>query len=98
MKISFDTKEDSAEDIKKIVKMLQAWLEGHTNAPLDMFSSQSSDGSPSPAVSEGLFNIFGDNKEKTDSTASQSSASQPSIIDLDKKDSYDDEIPPVVPY
>lgn len=98
MKISFDTKEDSAEDIKKIVKMLQVWLEGHANAPLDMFGSPSADSSASPAVNGGFFNIFNDNKEKIGSTSDQPDASQPSIIDLDKNNRYDEDIPPVVPY
>ena len=89
MKISIDTKEDSAEDIKRVVRMLQAWVEGHTNAPLDMFGSGSPDGSQAVA-NPGLFNIFNDDKKTDDPTEAK-------IIDLDRRDDPED-IPPVITY
>ena len=85
MKITIDTKEDSHEDIKKVVKMLQALLEGHTNAPMDLFSDNSS-GSDSDS-SGGLFNLFDDDK-KDDSGDSTSS----------DYGSDDDETPRVITY
>ena len=47
MKISIDTKEDSHDEIRKVVAMLQAWVDGHTNAQgssggiMDMFNEPS---------------------------------------------------------
>ena len=72
MKISIDTKEDSHDEIRKVVAMLQAWVNGHSNVPppsennagglMDMFndipSSPSSAGPISPAKSPDKgFNI-----------------------------------------
>lgn len=96
MKISLDTKEDSAEDIHKIVRMLQAWLEGHVNAPADMFGNPS----PGPASSStspegGLFNMFGDSSSSPSSGSAQNPES--SLADL-KKDTDNDEIPEIIPY
>lgn len=93
MKISLDTKEDSAEDIHKIVRMLQAWLEGHVNAPADIFGNSSSGPASSSASSEGgLFNMFSD-------SSSPDSAQNPesSLAGL-KKDTDNDEIPEIIPY
>ncbi|MCX6707047.1 MAG: hypothetical protein NT001_02805, partial [Candidatus Woesearchaeota archaeon] len=96
MKISLDTKEDSTEDIHKVVRMLQAWLEGHSNAPSDMFSSpspgQGSQASPSPSnSSEGaFFNMFGDSGSSNAETPSGS------VIGI-KKDTDNDEIPEIIP-
>ena len=89
MKISIDTKEDSAEDIKRVVRMLQAWVEGHINAPLDMFGSGSPDSSQ-PAANPGLFNIFNDDKKTDD-------LNEAIIMDLDRRDDPED-IPPVITY
>ena len=55
MKISIDTKEDSPEDIRKLVRMLLALLGD---------SSNYAEKSP-PASSEGLFDMFGDPQAST---------------------------------
>jgi hypothetical protein len=103
MKISLDTKEDSTEDIHKVVKMLQAWLEGHhsSNSHVDIFGNssqpQSSQASPAsvPSSSEdSFFNMFADSGSSPSSISSADRES--SIIDL-KKDK-DDEIPEIIPY
>ena len=47
MKISIDTKEDSHDEIRKVVAMLKAWVDGHTNEQessggiMDMFNEPS---------------------------------------------------------
>lgn len=70
MKITIDTKEDSHEDIKRVVRMLEALLEGHVSAPMDMFGS----GSSSPSAQQGpgadLFSIFDDKKDAGSSPSS----------------------------
>ncbi|MBI2144364.1 hypothetical protein HYU17_04415 [Candidatus Woesearchaeota archaeon] len=55
MKISIDTKEDSPEDIRKLVRMLLALLGD---------SSNYAEKSP-PASGEGLFDMFGDPQAST---------------------------------
>ncbi len=104
MKISIDTKEDSHEEIRKVVKMLHAWLESHSSdsggSPhSNIFDSgspglgESSESSQQDSSQGGLFNLFND-------SSSESSASQPSsgahevedVLDLDKKEGSDPKI------
>ena len=91
MKISIDTKEDSADDLKKVVKMLEALLEGHVAAPFNMFGdlSPSSGSSNGSAQSPGadLFSIFDDKDAQN---------SQSSVIKSDDK--KDDDVPEIIPY
>ena len=56
MKITIDTKEDSAEDIKKVIKMLSSLIgeeykSGDENKEI-------------PEVSEGVFNMFDSSAEE----------------------------------
>lgn len=90
MKITIDTKEDSADDLKKVVKMLEALLEGHVAAPFNMFgdlnpSSGSSSTGSTQSPGADLFSIFGD-----DSKAKE--AEQP------KAEIKDDDVPEMIPY
>ncbi|MBD3163745.1 hypothetical protein GF323_00935 [Candidatus Woesearchaeota archaeon] len=56
MKITIDTKEDSHDEIRKVIRLLQNMVSQAGNR--DMFSSVSDqDSSPEPS----LFNMFGDN-------------------------------------
>jgi len=58
MKITIDTKEDSAEDIKKVIKMLSSFI-GEDYKKEDK----------TPEVSEGMFNMFdssGEEKKEED--------------------------------
>lgn len=99
MKISIDTKEDSADDIKKIVKMLQAWLEGHSGSYVNIFDSGSavsgqSSSDSQPDIAPGLFNIFGD----SNSESSGSEVAPGSVLDFGS-DKYDpDDSPKIITY
>ena len=105
MKITIDTKEDSHDEIRKVVKMLQAWADSHTEnrSYTNIFESGSSgpDSSPSQAnsgsqdsdsSSEGLFNIFGD-------SSSGSSDNNDSVVeDVLNSDQQDDDSPEIITY
>ena len=57
MKITIDTKEDSKEEIKKVIAMLQAMVDGQVRvAPVDIFGDSSS----SPSSSPSKMDIFSD--------------------------------------
>ncbi|MBS3133406.1 hypothetical protein J4470_04795 [Candidatus Woesearchaeota archaeon] len=58
MKITIDTKEDSHDEIRKIVNMLNSLIE----ANLAEQSEQSSE--PQPIVGEGIFGMFSGNREE----------------------------------
>jgi len=85
MKITIDTKEDSPDDIRRVLKMLEAWVGGQTNAPMDIFSSGSSGDS---GASGGLFNLFNDDKK-------DSPGSSTMIPEEPKKD---DDVPQIIAY
>ncbi|MCX8146876.1 MAG: hypothetical protein N3D84_00195 [Candidatus Woesearchaeota archaeon] len=80
MIITIDTRQDSADDIRRVVKMLQAWLEGHSDsavaAPFNLFSDDKSQ-QQSQGFPAGLFNIFGDDNSPNQ-TSSQTSQGTPS--------------------
>ncbi|MFO8015983.1 MAG: hypothetical protein R6U32_02675 [Candidatus Woesearchaeota archaeon] len=57
MKITIDTKEDSHEEIRKVLKMLEAWIEGHTNAPASGGEQGSDSGVSGPMDIFGMVNI-----------------------------------------
>jgi len=52
MKITIDTKEDSVEDIKKVIKMLSSLI------------GEDKKEDESPEVSEGVFNMFDSSAEE----------------------------------
>jgi len=79
MKISIDTKEDTHEDIKKVIKMLQH-IVGDTQ---EIFINQSTDSN----VTSPMANIFGDtssssSSQETQVTQETSSSSSDSTEDL----------------
>ncbi|PIN86647.1 hypothetical protein COV19_03995 [Candidatus Woesearchaeota archaeon CG10_big_fil_rev_8_21_14_0_10_44_13] len=94
MKITIDTKEDSLDEIKRVVKMLEAWTEGHTNAPFSMFGDMGSGSGSSPSSSSGsdsgsggdIFSLFGDK-------SSENKESSPTIAE-----NKEEEMPEIVPY
>lgn len=92
MKITIDTKEDSHEDIKKVVRMLEALLEGHIAAPMGMFGSpdiagsSGSDGSSTSSPGTDLFSLFDSGKAGDSGTA------------IKTDENKDDDIPELVPY
>ena len=65
MKITIDTKEDSSEDIRKVIAMLNSFVSGHSDVkPMDLFGSAEEPGTES-GESGSLFNLF-ENKEGED--------------------------------
>jgi hypothetical protein len=94
MKLTIDTKEDSHEDIKKVIKMLQHLVGEHsyTNSPnifedTDSFGGGSSEESSSGSEPTNAFvNMFG-------------SASEPKEEPMDEpEEEAKEEVPEVVPY
>jgi len=90
MKITIDTKEDSHQEIRKIIRMLSSLVGENpvTNAP-DMFGDDESpevpSGTPSPPT--GAFaNMFGGEAEEPKSETSE------------PDDDSDDDVPPVMEY
>ncbi|MCK5789066.1 MAG: hypothetical protein KAH32_08700, partial [Chlamydiia bacterium] len=61
MKITIDTKEESKEEIKKLISFLQKLIDE------DSYSSYSSE---SPEPTAGAFNMFSDNSQDTSSSSS----------------------------
>ena len=80
MKITIDTKEDSPEEIKKVVAMLSHLIENQSSQPRNIFE----DTSPSLPSTEpqqeaqpaNLFNMFGDTSSSSTET-SESTESEP---------------------
>lgn len=65
MKITIDTKEDSSEDIRKVIAMLNSFVGEHSDVkPMDLFGS-AEEPSTEPSESGSLFNLF-ENKEDGD--------------------------------
>jgi len=84
MKITIDTKEDSHEDLKKVIRMLQHLVgdDAYTNSP-NIFEETSS--TPTEATNA-FVNMFGE------SQSSSAAEEKPKI-----KKSYDD-VPQIIPY
>ena len=55
MKITIDTKEDSPEEIRKLISLLSSLAGGHSNVK-NIFEEPASE----PVAAPGLFNIFDD--------------------------------------
>lgn len=93
MKISIDTKEDSPEEIRKLIRMLMA-----------LVGDSSSYGEKTPPASgEGLFDMFGDPQASTSEQqqlgTGGSDGSGTDVNDfIDKSASDGDEDVKVVPY
>ena len=61
MKISIDTKEDSIDDIKRLIDMLRSFVEKNSQSEFtDMFASSSTQETSQSNDSGGLFNLFND--------------------------------------
>lgn len=64
MKIAIDTKEDSHEDIRRVIKMLQNLV----GDPQEVFTNQAADAEPNNQESGAPFNsIFGDSSPSQES-------------------------------
>lgn len=110
MKITIDTKEDSHEEIRKVIRMLTHLVgeQPETNAPRNIFedsnsfgqeqynSSEPSQSSSSPG---GLFSMFG----SASSPSTQSIPSDPSSLAEQSSTEEEpaeksDDVPEVIPY
>ncbi|MBW3003949.1 hypothetical protein KY328_01755 [Candidatus Woesearchaeota archaeon] len=62
MKISIDTKEDSLEDIKRLINMLQNFVEHrqHSNTGFNDMFGNSNQSKTHETNTGGLFSMFGD--------------------------------------
>ena len=72
MKITIDTKEDSSEDIRKVIALLSKMVEGDSGEHSNIFgesSSESSETSSSESSGANAFaNMFGNNNSMDDGT------------------------------
>ena len=95
MKIEIDTKHDSPEEIKKVIKMLQHLVSEHsyTNQP-NIFDDSSPSVEPPTESTNAFVNMFGDTQTKKQEESTDDPKEEP--MNEEKKD--DDEIPEVVPY
>ena len=85
MQITIDTKEDSHEDIRKVIRMLQHMVgeEAYSNAPKNLFEDNSSFGQTSEQ-SGGIFgNIFnsGAQPETTEQKTPEKEEEIPEIVE-----------------
>jgi hypothetical protein len=94
MKITIDTKEDSHEEIRKVIGMLQKLVgEAQTNGGLFSGSPSSE---PSPASSGGFMNMFGDNSSPSEPSSEPPADS--STLLQDNSEEEQDEPPEIIPY
>ena len=113
MKITIDTKEDSHDEIKKVIKLLETMVEASsiqspTSTNLDIFGTSDSpsedttspDSSPS-ASSGGMFDMFGSSsKEPTESMTLDESSdkSDEDSTDTSSVEEIEDSVPEVQLY
>lgn len=85
MKIAIDTKEDSAEDIKKVIRMLQHLIGEHEDSMTN-----------SPEVKEGLFSLFDSpqQQQEQDTTQQKDSFRVDEFLDEKDKEERDNRIVP----
>lgn len=74
MKITIDTKDDSHEDIKKVIRLLQNMVgQVDSGAHSNIFDDSSSSLPSGTGESEGLFNMFGSSDEASEGPQSPES-------------------------
>lgn len=98
MKITIDTKEDSHDDIKKVIRMLQNMVshEGSNNSLLFSDNTSSDASSDSSEASSGsFFNMFGDNPSQDSPLETMSS---PDETNEGEEEKVEDSIPELIPY
>jgi len=95
MKIEIDTKHDSPEEIRKVIKMLQHLVgtDSYTNTPNifedpTSFGTSSSEGSTPTEPTNAFVNMFG----------SASESKEPKEEPMDEPKEEKEEIPEVIPY
>ena len=109
MKIAIDTKEDSREDMRKVISLLQHIVGESSNGAIfsnrssDIFSDSSSGHSsepspePSSSGSGAFFNMFGDNSPSPPETSDEPSLLGPETETREEEDK-DDDIPEIIAY
>ncbi len=73
MKITIDTKEDSKEEIKKIIQMLSSLLGEEVKVNKDLFSAEET------GSNDAFVNMFGDNKVE-EKKESEEEEDTPSVV------------------
>ena len=105
MKITIDTKEDSHDEIRKIISMLNSLLQAEAFGSEESFgesavdTSGSGESEPKPIVGEGIFGMFSDNKEETGQSAqpeTPAGSEVTGIINENKEENVDLPEPKVV--
>ena len=68
MKISIDTKEDSHQDIKNVIRMLSHLVgeDARTNAPSNIFADSSSSDTPTEQAGSAFVGLFGNDNSSDD--------------------------------
>lgn len=95
MKITIDTKEDSHDDLKRVINLLKHLLgESSNGAILTDNSSLTDPSEPSAAPSTGFFNMFGDDN-KPDESSPDESLTESDTIEEEKPD---DDFPEIIAY
>jgi hypothetical protein len=97
MKITIDTKEDSHEEIRKVIGMLQKMV-GDAQSNGGLFSDSPSEPSsePSPVSSNAFMNMFGDNSSPSEPSSEPPADS--STLLQDNSEEEPDEPPEIIPY
>ncbi len=110
MKIAIDTKEDSREDMRKVIKLLQHIVGDSSNGAIfsdnssDIFSDPSSESpsepspEPSSSSSGAFFNMFGDNSPPPPETSDEPSLLEPETETEIPEEDKDDDIPEIIAY
>lgn len=95
MKLTIDTKEDSHEDIKKVIKMLQSLIGEHALANQPLQDSYE----PPKESSTAFFNMFGDSSSAPSVNSSDSDpSSQEDASHEDNSTELEDIVPDIIPY
>lgn len=95
MRITIDTKDDSHEDIRKVISLLQGMIRHNESSGSDPSRNIFEDGSPalsgsseaSSGPSEGLFNMFGSNETSSKDGVMENSESEQAKEEEDEKPS-----------
>jgi type II secretory pathway component PulJ len=105
MKITIDTKEDSHQEIRKVISLLQNMISQADDIPSsslageqnkDLFAADDQDTKDSKDASS-LFDMFSDNTPSSEKTDSTEPTDQPEANDGDPGQE-DDDTPPVITY
>ncbi|HLD07405.1 MAG TPA: hypothetical protein VJC16_07810 [Candidatus Nanoarchaeia archaeon] len=91
MRISIDTKEDSPEDIRRVISLLEHLLSTGSSAPKDIFANAQAASPSPPPSSGGLFDLF------SSSAPAPASAAEPAPQPATPNEENTDDIR-IIPY